>query len=119
MLVTETALQYELCVNVADAAYGIKHWISNGTPIPNLIHVARLRNNRILYRQSVPGTDVKRRGRPTSYGAPFRLSDPPQADEETEFEQVTPSGKRWTVRLSRWKNLLTNIKHIYHNFGIK
>lgn len=107
MLVTKTAFRWELCVNVADAAYSTKHWVVNGESIPNLVHVARLRSNRILYRQPFQTLGEKTRGRPTSYGEPFRLSAPPQADEETRFEKRTPSGARWVIQLSRWKNVLT------------
>lgn len=107
MLVTTTAFQWELCVNVADAAYSTKHWIANGDPIPNLIHIARLRSNRILYRQPSPIVEKKRRGRPASYGERFLLCSPPQADEEARFEKISLSGTRWIIHLSRWTNLLT------------
>jgi hypothetical protein len=106
MLVTTTAFQYELCVNVSDAAYSTQHWIVNGDPIPNLINVARLRGNRVLYRQPIPATEKKTRGRPSSYGERFRLNTPSLPDEETRFEKITPSGARWIIHLSRWKNLL-------------
>ena len=59
MLVTTTAFRWELCVHVADAAYSTKDWIANGEPIPNLIHISRLRSNRILYRQPLPPTGKK------------------------------------------------------------
>jgi hypothetical protein len=107
MLVTTTAFRDELCVNVADAAYSTRHWIVNGKPIPNLVHIARLRNNRILYRQPFALLGKKQRGRPASYGEPFRLSAPPIADEEIQFEKITSSGERWIVHLSRWTNILT------------
>jgi hypothetical protein len=107
MLVSETAFQQELCVNVADAAYSTKYHILNGASIPNLIQIFRLRSNRNLYHKPTSPTGKKRRGRPMSYGELFRLNTPPQADEETQFEKVTASGKRWTVHLSRWTNVLT------------
>ena len=107
MLVTTTVLQNELCVNVADAAYSTRDRIINGDSIPNLVQIARLRNNRILYRQSLAHTGKKQRGRPATYGEPFRLSSPPIPDEETRFEKTTSSGKRWIIHLSRWTNILT------------
>lgn len=107
MLVTSTVFRWELCVVVADAAYSTKHWIANGDSIPNLIHIARLRSNRILYQQPLPAYEKKRRGRPTSYGELFRLNSPPPPDEESQIEKTTPSGKRWTIHLSRWRNVLT------------
>lgn len=107
MLVTTTAIRWELCVHVADAAYSTKDWIAKGEPIPNLIHISRLRSNRILYRQPLPSTGKKSKGRPTSYGELFRLSAPPIPDEETRFEKTSTSGKRWIIHLSRWRGVLT------------
>lgn len=107
MLVTKTTLQWELCVNVGDAAYGTRHSIVNGAPIPNLVNITRLRSNRILYRQLIPSIGKKRRGRPSVYGEPFRLNAPPQPDEETQFDRTTSAGKLWIVHVSRWTNLLT------------
>jgi hypothetical protein len=106
MLVTTTAFRWELCVNVADAAYSTNHWIANGDSIPNLVHIARLRSNRVLYREPLPITEKKLRGKTASYGERFRLSAPPLPDEETRFEKITSSGARWSIHTSRWKNLL-------------
>jgi hypothetical protein len=111
-LVTKAAFEHELCVHVSDTAYSTNHWIVGGASIPNLIHIARMRKNRTLYRQ--PTSAKKRRGRPTIYGKAFKLSDPPESDEETVFEKIRASGKRWTLRLSRWNNVLT--KGVQHPF---
>jgi len=105
-LVTQTAFQWELCVNVADAAYSTKYHVFNGAPIPNLIQIARLRSNRILYRQPQASSGKRRRGRPISYGEAFRLNTPLPPDEETQFERVTASGKKWIIHLSLWRNVL-------------
>ncbi len=107
MLVTTPAFQDKLCANVSDAAYSTKHWIVNGDPIHNLVNISRLRNNKILFRQPRPPGEKKQRGRPSCYGEPFRLSDPPMQEEGLQFEKTTFSGKRWVVRLSRWMNILT------------
>lgn len=106
MLVTQTAFQWELCVSVADAAYSTRHHVFNGAPIPNLIQIARMRSNRILYRQPRPFPGKRQRGRPISYGESFRLNEPLPPDEETQFERVTASGKKWIVHLSLWRNVL-------------
>lgn len=106
-VITQTALQHELCVSVSDSAYSTKEGILSVAPIPNWINISRLRNNRILYRQPPPQKDLKRRrGRPPSYGEIFRLGVPPKPDEEMQFAKITATGKRWVVHLSRWKNLL-------------
>lgn len=106
MLVTQTAFQWELCVSVADAAYSTRHHVFNGAPIPNLIQIARMRSNRILYRQPRTPFGKRHRGRSPSYGESFRLNNPLPPDEETQFERITASGKKWIVRLSLWRNVL-------------
>ena len=106
MLVTQTAFQWELCVSVADAAYSTRYHVVHGAPILNLVQIARLRSNRTLYRQPRPSPGKKQRGRPICYGESFRLNAPPPSDEETQFERVTASGKKWIVHLSLWKNVL-------------
>ena len=105
-LITKTLFRWELCVTVADAAYSTNHWVVNGATIPNLIQVARLRSNRILYRQPIPTPGKKQRGRPPSYGELFRLKTPSQPDEEMEFKKTTAAGKKWRIHLSRWNNML-------------
>jgi len=106
-IIAQTALQNELCVSVSDSAYSTKEGIVIVDSIPNWINVSRLRSNRILYRQRVLAQSLKkRRGRPTAYGETLRLSSPTKPDEEMQFDKITATGKHWTVRLSRWKNLL-------------
>jgi hypothetical protein len=107
MLVTKTVFRWELCVNVADAAYSTRQHVVRGASIPNLIQIARLRINRKLHRQTIPIMIKKQRGRPLSYGELFQLNSPSTADEEMQFDKVTLSGKQWTVHLSKWLNLLT------------
>jgi hypothetical protein len=105
-IVTQTNFKYQLCVDVSDSAYSENHWILNTDSIPNLVHVTRARGNRVLYRQPKPLTGKKSRGRPKTYGEIFRLDNPGEADEESKIQQITKSGKRWTVHLSRWNNVL-------------
>ena len=105
-LVAMTVFQWELCVVVADAAYSTRNWVVNVASIPNLIQIARLRSNRILHQQPVCCVDDIHRGRPVSYGNKFHLGNPPEPDEMGQFEKVRFSGKRWTVRVSRWHDLL-------------
>lgn len=106
MLASSTVFQNELCVNVSDAAYSTKNCVINGEPILNLIQIARLRGNRILYQQQPPTDEKRYRGRPKSYGIPFRLNSPPLSDGEIVFERKSTSGKQWIVHLSRWQNVL-------------
>jgi hypothetical protein len=105
-LITKTVFQWELCVVVADAAYSTRNWVVSVASIPNLIQIARLRSNRILHQQPAYVVDIMARGRPVSYGKKFHLSNPPEPDETDQFEKVRFSGKRWTIQVSRWHDLL-------------
>lgn len=105
-IVTQTVLQAQLCVCVADCAYSTSYWTIGVDAIPNLIEISRLRKNRILYHRPLAIEGKRSRGRPSIYGLPFRLKDPPEPDQEEEVHQLSP-GKDWTIRLSRWNNLLT------------
>jgi len=106
-VIEKTALRHELCVSASDSAYSTREGIVSVAPIPNWINISRLRGNRILYRQPVLAANVKkRRGRPMSYGEPLRLDAPQKPDEETQFDKISSTGKHWTIRLSRWKNML-------------
>lgn len=105
-LLTKTSLQCELCVVVTDAAYSTKEWVVRGSSIPNLVQIARLRNNRILYRQAASMRGVTRRGRPATYGESFFLKQPPPPEEVIWLEKFSSSGKHWRVRIARWTSLL-------------
>ena len=105
-LVSHTDFQTQLCVDVADAAYSTGNWTVSVDSIPNLIHISRLRSNRILYRQPLTIVGKRSRGRPASYGPLIRLKDPPPPDHEEKIYRFTSSGKHRTIHLSRWNNLL-------------
>ena len=105
-LVTQTSLQCELCVVVADAAYSTKEWVVGGSSIQNLVQIARLRSNRVLHRRAISMVGVKQRGRPATYGELFQLKQPPVPEEEIRLEKTSSSGKRWNVLISRWTSLL-------------
>jgi hypothetical protein len=102
-IATQTAFRNQLCVDVADAAYSTKYWTLGVDSISNLVHISRLRSNRILHLQPRVIQGKRTRGRPASYGPSFRLSNPPPPDEEETYRHPT---KNWTIRLSRWNNIL-------------
>lgn len=113
---TQTVFKNQLCVNVADAAYSNRQWIVNVNTkkLSHVIHIARLRGNRVLYRQPLPLEGARKRGRPKIYGEVFRLSDPPVPDQEEKFSNITKRGKVQCIHVSRWYNLLTRGKKNQH-----
>ena len=113
-IVSQPVFKDQLCVDVSDAAYSNNFWISKSPFVPNLVHISRLRNNRILFLQPDSITGKKTRGRPKKYGTPFRLNDPPQPDQEENIHRISSSGKPWIVRICRWNNLLTKGDEEHH-----
>jgi len=61
----------------------------NTKKLSHVIHIARLRGNRVLYRQPLPLEGARKRGRPKIYGEVFRLSDPPVPDQAEKFSNIT------------------------------
>ncbi len=112
-LITQSSLCKNLCVVVADAAYSTKEWVVRGSSIPNMVQISRLRNNRILYRKSVSVVEVRRRGRPASYGEPFKLDQVSAPDEEIRLDKIMPSGKSRVVVISAWSNILIRGDRLY------
>ncbi|GIV78350.1 MAG: hypothetical protein KatS3mg050_2744 [Litorilinea sp.] len=97
----------ELCVVVGDASYSKRGFLVCQSPFPNLVLIARLRNNRVCYRPPVvqgPGA----RGRPRRYGPRFALNDPvtwPVADQEERFQVTSAQGRRQQVHLQAWHDM--------------
>ncbi|GIV82054.1 MAG: hypothetical protein KatS3mg051_1806 [Anaerolineae bacterium] len=97
----------ELCVVVGDASYGKRGFLVCQSPFPNLVLIARLRNNRVCYRPPVvqgPGA----RGRPCRYGPRFALNDPvtwPVADQEERFQVTSAQGRCQQVHLQAWHDM--------------
>ena len=62
---------------MADSKYGIGGFLGPLASYENLINIARLRGNRVLYRQPEEVAERKRsRGRPKWYGKRFNLRNP-------------------------------------------
>lgn len=80
----------ELVVNVVDSKYGVVAFLFPQVVYPNLLNIARIRANRVLYRLPEPVDPTKRkRGRPKRYGKRFDLKDGNtwgEPDEQEEFE---------------------------------
>jgi hypothetical protein len=120
-IVTQTQFRDCFCVDVADAAYSTGEWLEGVADLPNTVHIARLRGNRVLFR--MPQKTEKRRGRPTLYGDEIPLSAPPKPDEQLEsFEIVTRRGKKLRVKIERWNDLIAkgpkNFRTHLHPFDV-
>lgn len=101
----------ELSVNTADSSYSKAPYLSPTGAYENHVEVVRVATNRKFYRfptkpkEPHPGHG----GHPTWYGEPFDLKDETtwrEPDEETEMEWKTRRGRKLTVKLERWNDLL-------------
>jgi DDE superfamily endonuclease len=102
----ETEFKDVLCVNVSDTAYSAKECMGKAQVVSNLIHIARLRGNRVLYFPLQESNEPKKRGRPKCYGEPLYLKEPQQkADEQQVLVKQTKRGRDIQVKIERWYNL--------------
>jgi hypothetical protein len=97
----------ELCVEVGDTSYSKPAYLHANRHHPNLVTIARVRSNRIFYRQYVCSEASV--GHPRWYGDPFSLSDPTTwhpADERATTTFVSRRGKTYRVEMHAWHNML-------------
>jgi len=112
MLMTDDTLPFheDLCVQVADSTYSAITYLGRVAPHKNLISIARLPSNRVVYRQfQRPADEPHPVGHPTWYGERFALNDPttwPEPDETAETSRTTRRGRTYTVQLQGWHNML-------------
>jgi hypothetical protein len=99
----------ELCVHVADSAYSAALFLGSTEEHKNLVNVVRLRGNRVFYRQPLPVTGKRKRGRRPWYGEPFSLKDPTTRVEPDVLEETTLTtrkGQTYRVQLAGWHDVL-------------
>jgi hypothetical protein len=65
-----------LSVHVADSTYSAIEYLGQVGPLPNLVSIVRVAENRVFYRQPLAAEGSLSQGHPTWYGAAFRLKDP-------------------------------------------
>jgi hypothetical protein len=104
-VLNQTDLKNYFCVNVSDTAYSQRNWIIKIDQWPHVVHLARMRGNRKLYRLPLPSSRTKC-GRPRIYGDVFLLNNPSQPDYEECITTTSRKGKVWKVTLQRWNDLL-------------
>lgn len=97
----------ELTVNVGDSAYSKAPYLSPTGAYDNHVEVLRVAANRVFYR--FPQNMAETAGHPTWYGAPFDLKNDAtwgNPDDAAEVAWETRAGRKLTVKLQRWHNLL-------------
>ncbi len=101
----QTVFRSCFCVSVSDAAYSTKGWAIGIKKWPHVVHIARMRRNRKLYRMPHCGSKT-RCGRPRIYGEELLLKCPPQPDLEETTTITTRKGRVYQVLLERWNNVI-------------
>ncbi len=108
----------DITVSVGDTAYNNPRFIHGIQQHKNLIHIARLQSNRIIYhtpkskRQKV--TLRRERGHELWYGAEFNLKDKTThsaPDNTIAILYTTRKGKQFTANIESWDNMLMRDKH--------
>ena len=103
-------IEDELCVHAGDGAYSAVPYLASGQKQPNLVRIARLRSNRVLYRPASRNPkDVQSLGHPTWYGTPFKLKEPAswgEPQQTAETLHTSRSGKTYRVDIQAWQPLL-------------
>jgi hypothetical protein len=102
---TRTVFKNCFCVNVSDAAYSTKSWAINVNKWSHVVHIARLRGNRKLFRMP-PCEGKAKRGRPQIYGEELLLKCPSQPDLEEIMTITNRKGHVYRVLLQRWNDVI-------------
>ena len=115
-LLEEPALPWhgELTVEVGDTSYSKPAYLHANREYDNLVTVARVRSNRTFYRQFVYPDGQRPSHRPKCYGEAFKLPDPTTwhpPDETTQLCYTSRRGKKYTVVIQGWHNLLMRGKN--------
>ena len=108
---------HDLTVEVGDSSYSKPEYLYRHRHFPNLVSMARVRGNRVFYRQYEPTAEEKANpkvGHPTWYGERFSLADSTtwgEPDEILTFPEKSRRGKVYQVGIEAWHNLLMTGKN--------
>lgn len=110
-LLTDETLPFGPALNVlvGDSDYSSVFFLGPTADYDNLVTVTRSAANRVFYHQPVPSDQKPGKGHPTWYGQPFRLKDPTTWGIPAEtliMDYTSRRGKRYTLHLEGWHNLL-------------
>lgn len=97
----------KLCLQVGDGTYAAVQYQHDNKQHENLVSVARLRSNRVLYFPP-PAAPANAKGHPTWYGEAFKLKNAnhPPASQEIATTYTSRTGRTFNVHLKAWDNLL-------------
>lgn len=104
----------ELIVEVGDTSYSKPAYLHANREHDNLVTVARARSNRVFYRQFVYPDGHRPSHRPKCYGEAFKLPEPTTwhpPDETTQLAYTSRRGKKYTVVIQSWHNMLMRGKN--------
>lgn len=114
-------LKLSKCLCVVDSGLSAIEFLATAAKLPNLVTIARLRSNRIVYHSPQPEGRPPKRGHPRWYGSRFALNDesthtPP--DEVAETSQITRRGKRLTICIAAWSKMVVrgSREHKMHHY---
>jgi hypothetical protein len=99
----------KLCVQVADSNYSAVSYLGEMTEHENLVIIARVRCNRVLYGMPSPNTASPSSGHPIWYGQRFDLKDHntwPKPNQVLEIVHTSGGGHIHKVVLECWYDLL-------------
>lgn len=103
----------KICVVASDSAYSNPECISENCKNPNQVQISRVRSNRIFH---YPSDDENNRkiGRKKQFGDQFKLKDKStwiESDESLSFITATKKGKKQTVEIKCWNNIIMRGKN--------
>ena len=96
-----------LCVGVVDSTLSALTFLGQVQAHQNWVTIARTRSNRVFYHQ--PQQPKNKRGHPIWYGDRFDLKDVAtwtEPDQVETIDTVTRRGRKLTVQLQSWDDLL-------------
>ena len=100
--------QDRLIVQVADASYSKRAYLFASAKRANLVTIARLRSNRVFYRQ--PNKPEKpKKGHPKWYGERFALKEPSSWHSPVRVSETTHQshrGRQYQVVIEEWDDML-------------
>jgi len=104
------------CVDVGDTSYSKPACLHSKRHHSQLVSIARLRGNRVLYRPFVPDpTETSRAaGRPSRFGDRFALQEPAtwhEPDETVTLKETSRRGKEYRIEVKAWHNTLMRGKN--------
>ena len=99
----------QLTVEVGDTSYSKPAYLVENRHHTNLVTIARLRSNRVLYHSPKCNDSPAKRGHPTWYGERFALNDSDswsEPDRMASTTQTTHRGKVYDVEIKAWRQML-------------